>query len=242
MPKTQKTQLQSLGGEDPLEKEMAIHSSILAWKSLVDKETWQATVQKVAKSCARLSEWPHSTNHIFIHGGLCADSREPRGPAWSTRWRVDGLNESAILCFVMWLLLRAGGVPTGLWGLVVELCISLRLLKLFCVETSLFGSPLLISVTVGAWGHSWRNWACCVCEVWSGGHPLGVCSSSVSAGAGIMGTSTRHLFTLCLSFLFVSSPSGSPVVSISWDRVRNRKVIILVRSYLAICRTHSKRV
>ena len=26
------TQVQSLGGEDPLEKEMAPHSSILAWK------------------------------------------------------------------------------------------------------------------------------------------------------------------------------------------------------------------
>ena len=28
----QETQVQSLGGEDPLEKEMTTHSSILAWK------------------------------------------------------------------------------------------------------------------------------------------------------------------------------------------------------------------
>ena len=28
----QEMQVQSLGGEDPLEKEMAIHSSILAWE------------------------------------------------------------------------------------------------------------------------------------------------------------------------------------------------------------------
>ena len=28
----QETQVQSLGWEDPLEKEMAIHSSILAWR------------------------------------------------------------------------------------------------------------------------------------------------------------------------------------------------------------------
>ena len=28
----QKTQVQSLGGEDPLKKEMATHSNILAWK------------------------------------------------------------------------------------------------------------------------------------------------------------------------------------------------------------------
>ena len=32
LPTMQETQVQSLGGEDPLEKEMATHSSILAWK------------------------------------------------------------------------------------------------------------------------------------------------------------------------------------------------------------------
>ena len=32
LPATQETQVQILGGEDPLEKEMANHSSILAWK------------------------------------------------------------------------------------------------------------------------------------------------------------------------------------------------------------------
>ena len=32
LPATRETQVQSLGQEDPLEKEMATHSSILAWK------------------------------------------------------------------------------------------------------------------------------------------------------------------------------------------------------------------
>ena len=32
LPAMQKTQVQSLGQEDPLEKEMATHSNILAWK------------------------------------------------------------------------------------------------------------------------------------------------------------------------------------------------------------------
>ena len=32
LPATQETRVQSLGQEDPLEKEMATHSSILAWK------------------------------------------------------------------------------------------------------------------------------------------------------------------------------------------------------------------
>ena len=32
-PATQESQVQSLGQEDPLEKEMATHSSILAWEN-----------------------------------------------------------------------------------------------------------------------------------------------------------------------------------------------------------------
>ena len=32
LPTMQETRVQSLGQEDPLEKEMAAHSSILAWK------------------------------------------------------------------------------------------------------------------------------------------------------------------------------------------------------------------
>ena len=35
----QKTQVQSLGQEDPLEKEMAIHSSTIAWKIPCTEET-----------------------------------------------------------------------------------------------------------------------------------------------------------------------------------------------------------
>ena len=39
------TWVRSLGREDPLEKEMATHSSILAWR--MDGGAWWATVQKV---------------------------------------------------------------------------------------------------------------------------------------------------------------------------------------------------
>ena len=38
LPATQKTRVQSLGQEDPLEKEMATHSSALAWKILWTEE------------------------------------------------------------------------------------------------------------------------------------------------------------------------------------------------------------
>ena len=38
LPAMQETQVQSLGQEDPLEKEMATHSSILAWRILWTEE------------------------------------------------------------------------------------------------------------------------------------------------------------------------------------------------------------
>ena len=42
--------VQSLGGEDPLEKEMATHSSILAWKIPRTEEPHGLQVHGVAKS------------------------------------------------------------------------------------------------------------------------------------------------------------------------------------------------
>ena len=47
----QETWVRSLDQEDPLEKEMATHSSILAWRIPMDRGAWQATVRGVAKSC-----------------------------------------------------------------------------------------------------------------------------------------------------------------------------------------------
>ena len=38
-PAMPETQVQSLGGEDPLEEEMATHSSILAWRILWTEES-----------------------------------------------------------------------------------------------------------------------------------------------------------------------------------------------------------
>ena len=50
--------IQGPGWEDPLEKEMATHSSILAWKNPMDQGAWQATVHGVEKSWTRLSDFP----------------------------------------------------------------------------------------------------------------------------------------------------------------------------------------
>ena len=46
----QQTRVQSLGRDDPLEKGLATHSSILAWRIPMDRGAWWATVQRVAKS------------------------------------------------------------------------------------------------------------------------------------------------------------------------------------------------
>ena len=40
LPSMRETRVRSLGWEDPLEKEMATHSSILAWRSLVGYSPW----------------------------------------------------------------------------------------------------------------------------------------------------------------------------------------------------------
>ena len=44
------TWVQSLGWEDPLEKGMAIHSSILSWRIPMDRGAWRATLHRVTES------------------------------------------------------------------------------------------------------------------------------------------------------------------------------------------------
>ena len=50
------TWVQSLGWEDSLEKGMAIHSSIGAWRIPMDRGDWWAIVHGVAKSWTQLSD------------------------------------------------------------------------------------------------------------------------------------------------------------------------------------------
>ena len=49
LPAMQETWVQYLGREDPLEKEMAIHSSILTCKNPMDRGAWRATVHRVVR-------------------------------------------------------------------------------------------------------------------------------------------------------------------------------------------------
>ena len=48
--------VRSLGQEDPLEKGMATHSSILAWRIPMDRGAWQPTVHGVTENQTPLSD------------------------------------------------------------------------------------------------------------------------------------------------------------------------------------------
>ena len=49
LPAMQETWVSSLGQEDPLEKEMATHSSILAWCNPTARVAWQVTAHGLAR-------------------------------------------------------------------------------------------------------------------------------------------------------------------------------------------------
>ena len=52
----QETPVQFLGLEDPLEEDMATHSSILAWRNPVDRGAWKAAILRAGKSWTRMSD------------------------------------------------------------------------------------------------------------------------------------------------------------------------------------------
>ena len=60
---TQKTQVQSLGQEDPLEKETATHSSALAWRIPRTEEDGRLQSRGFAKE----SDTPEGTEHMHTH-------------------------------------------------------------------------------------------------------------------------------------------------------------------------------
>ena len=50
LPTIQETWVQSLGWEEPLEEDMATHSSVLAWRIPMDRGAWWTTVPGATKS------------------------------------------------------------------------------------------------------------------------------------------------------------------------------------------------
>ena len=82
LPAMQETQVQSLGQEDSLEKEMASHSSILAWE-IPKTEAWWNTVHGVARVRHNLASKPQynliTSQEVLAHPcfltQLCQGSR-----------------------------------------------------------------------------------------------------------------------------------------------------------------------
>ena len=56
------TSVQSLGREDPLEQEMATHSSVLAWRIPMDRGAWRAMDHGVTST--------HTHTHTHTHRGI----------------------------------------------------------------------------------------------------------------------------------------------------------------------------
>jgi len=56
-----------LGWEDPLEKEMATHSSILAWRIPMDRGAWRATVHEVRKESDKTEQLNNNNDNIVLY-------------------------------------------------------------------------------------------------------------------------------------------------------------------------------
>ena len=63
-PAMQETRLRSLGWEDPLEKDMATHPSILAWRIPMDRGAWQVTYSPWGCKESEMTE--HLSAEIFF--------------------------------------------------------------------------------------------------------------------------------------------------------------------------------
>ena len=85
----QETWVQSLGQEDPLEEEMATHSSILAWeihgqRSLVGCSPWGSKESDTTDySCKLLA-----ANHLIPHFGVL----DACPLLWENKYKLSSLN------------------------------------------------------------------------------------------------------------------------------------------------------
>ena len=70
MQATQERQFRSLGQEDPLEEEMAAHSSILAWEIPWTEEPQTATVHGFTKSWTQLTDSARGDNTVLYIPGI----------------------------------------------------------------------------------------------------------------------------------------------------------------------------
>ena len=86
MQEWQETQVRPLGGEEPLEKEMTTHASLLAWEILWTEEPGGLLVHGVANSWTRLRDWAHTHYSTgisrFLSSNLILHHPSPTNPSW----------------------------------------------------------------------------------------------------------------------------------------------------------------
>ena len=75
-----------LDRDDPMEEEMAIHSSILVWMNPVDRGTWWGTVHGVARSRTRLSDFTFTFHFHALEKEMATHSSV-------LAWRIPGTGE-----------------------------------------------------------------------------------------------------------------------------------------------------
>ena len=86
LPAMQETWVRSLGWENPLEKGMTTHSSILAWRIPMDRGACLATVQGVAKSQIGLSDFTFTFHFRALEKEMATHSSV-------LAWRIPGTGE-----------------------------------------------------------------------------------------------------------------------------------------------------
>ena len=92
----QETQVQSLGGEDPLEEEMATHSIILAWKIPWTDESGGLQSMGSQKSRTQLSDGNNNNGYIRCFMGKLVAQTVKRLPAMRETW-VRSLGQEDLL-------------------------------------------------------------------------------------------------------------------------------------------------
>ena len=93
LPTMQATRVRSLGREDPLEKGMATHFSILAWRIPWTEEPGR--LQSMGLQRVNTTEWPTLSFSTYLQPRICNKMRQEWDRRWSKGQQVKGPEQKA---------------------------------------------------------------------------------------------------------------------------------------------------